>query len=494
MTKTAVVIGAGMGGLATALRLRKQGFEVELVEKGPRAGGRSNLIQDSGFRVDTGPTILVMKGAIEETYRALGTDLGQRVPMVRLDPNYRLYFHDGRTLALSGEMAEMTQELEQFEAGAGSAFFEFLGDGARKYDLGMEFVERNYDRLTDLINPKAGWRMLKTRALQNLYSQVSGYFDSPSLRRAFTFHSMFLGLSPYRAPAMYSLITYADLAHGVWFPLGGMYRIVEDMVALAGEFGVRIHYEEPVEQILVQEGRAVGVRTSAGREIKADIVVSNADLPYTVGQLLEPRYRTEFSKLTNGRTTYSCSGFLLYLGLDRTYPNLDHQNLYFAQDYRGNLDDIFDHGRLPEEPSFHLSVPTVTDPSLARPDHSLLYVLAPMPNLQADIDWEQAAPMVREQLMDQLERIVGPDLRAHIVWERQFAPPDFAAQYNAVHGTAFGSLSHEFFQSSFFRPHNKSRSVEGLYFVGQGTYPGIGVPMVHISARLVVERIVQEWS
>jgi phytoene desaturase len=185
---------------------------------------------------------------------------------------------------------------------------------------------------------------------------------------------------------------------------------------------------------------------------------------------------------------------LLYLGVDRVYSHLRHQALYFSSDYRANLDAIFKNRTLPADPSFHLSVPTLTDPSLAPPGHSLIYVLAPMPNLAADLDWDQAAPLVRAKLLDRLEEIVDPEIRRHIVWERQYRPPDWERDINATLGTAFGSLAQGFFQSAYFRPHNKSHEIGGLYFVGQGTYPGIGMPMVLISAKLVTERIVQEWS
>ena len=190
---------------------------------------------------------------------------------------------------------------------------------------------------------------------------------------------------------------------------------------------------------------------------------------------------------------YACSGFMLFLGVDQVYTHLRHQSLYFAQDYRANLDAIFETKTLPQEASFHLSIPTVSDASLAPPGHSLLYVLAPMPNLSARLDWDQAAPVLREQLLNRLERIVDPNIRQHIVWERQYCPADWQRDFNATLGTAFGSLAHGFFQSSYFRPHNKARDIQGLYFVGQGTYPGIGMPMVVISSRLVTERIAQDW-
>ncbi len=493
--KHVVIIGAGMGGLATALRLRKQGSDVTVLEKQARPGGRSNVIEDGGFRVDIGPTLLVMKDTFEDTYRAIGQDFNQRIKLVQLDPNYRIYYHDGTHLDLYSNMAQLAEEVERIEAGSAARLFRFIGDSARKYALGMDFVDRNFDRITDLANPKAGLRLLQTQAHQNLYRQVARYFNgNDKLAKAFSFHSMFLGLSPFDALAMYSLITYADLALGMWYPMGGIYTIIEDMVALAGEMGVILRTNAPVAKITVENGRATGVRLQSGEEVRADIVISNADLPYTYMKLIDGQQRRAYPDERLRQMDYACSGYLLYLGVDRTYPHLRHQALYFSEDYRANLDAIFKTKTLPAEPSFHLNNPTITDPSLAPAGHSLLYVLAPMPNLQGNVNWDAAAPIVREQLLTQLERIVDPELRQHIVWERDYRPTDWVTDINAVHGTAFGSLAQGFFQSSYFRPHNKARDIDGLYFVGQGTYPGIGMPMVQISSKLVTERIVQEWS
>jgi phytoene desaturase len=490
-----VVIGAGMGGLATALRLRHLGFEVTVLEKQARPGGRSNVIQEAGFRVDMGPTILVMKAAFEEMYRAVGQEMHQRLEMVQLDPNYRIYYHDDTWIDLYSNMAKLSQEVEKVEPGAAERLFQFIGESAKKYELGMDFVDRNFDRITDLANPIAGLRLMQTSAHQNLYRQVSAFFNgNDKLTKAFSFHSMFLGLSPLDALAMYSLITYADLALGMWFPRGGIYSIIEDLVKLAQEMGVSIRTGAPVAQICVEQGRVQGIMLESGEQVRADLVVSNADLPYTYRKLIAPVDRRVYTDERLDRMQYACSGFILYLGVDKTYSHLRHQALYFSEDYRANLDAIFKTKVLPEEPSFHLNVPTVTDPSLAPPGHSLIYVLAPMPNLEAKIDWDLAAPVVREKLLVRLERIIDPDLRRHIVWERQYRPTDWATDINATLGTAFGSLAQGFFQSAYFRPHNKARDIHGLYFVGQGTYPGIGMPMVMISSRLVTERIVKEWT
>jgi len=492
--KSIVIIGAGLGGLAAALRLRAMGFDVTVIEKQKRPGGRSNVLQENGFRVDIGPTILVMKETFEETYRAIGYDINQRIKFVTLDPNYRIYFHDGSHIDLYNSMAKLAAEAERIEPGVTTRLFRFIGEGARKYELGMEFVTRNYAHITDLANPKAVVRLIRTGSHQNLYAQVGTYFRTDKLRKAFTFHSMFLGLSPLDALAMYSLITYADLVGGMSYPMGGIYSIIEDMVKLAGEMGVTLRTGTPVEEILIENGKARGVRLSGGEIVTADIVVSNADLVYTYKRLVPAQYRKVYTDTRLDRMDYACSGYLLYLGVDRVYPHMRHQALYFAEDYRANLDAIFRTKTLPEDPSFHLNNPTITDPSVAPPGHSMIYLLAPMPNLQGNVDWDEAAPLVREKLLRGLERLVDPEIRKHIVWEREYRPTDWQRDINAPYGEAFGSLSHGFFQSAYFRPHNKARDIEGLYFVGQATYPGIGMPMVLISARLLAQRLAREHN
>ncbi|MBN1428906.1 MAG: phytoene desaturase [Anaerolineae bacterium] len=490
-----LIIGAGMGGLAAALRLQQKGLQVTVLEKLPRPGGRSNVIEENGFRVDLGPTILVMKSTFDETYQAIGQDIDKRIAFTQLDPNYRIHYHDGTWIDLYSNMAKLAMEVEKVAPGMAERLFRFLGEGARKYEFGMDFVARNFDHITDLANPTAALRLLQTASYENLYQQVSTFFQgNDKLTKAFSFHSMFLGLSPFDALAMYSLITYADLARGMWYPMGGIYSIIEDMVSLAREMGVDLRMNMPVEEICIEQGRAVGVKLESGEILLADIIISNADLPYTYRKLIPARHRRHYPDRSLEKMHYACSGYLLYLGIDRKYPDMRHQALYFSEDYRANLDAIFKTKTLPKEPSFHLNNPTITDPGLAPEGHSLLYILAPMPNLSAKLGWDQAAPILREQLLGQLERIVDPDIRQHIVWEREYRPTDFEQDINAVLGTAFGSLAQGFFQSSYFRPHNKARDIKGLYFVGQGTYPGIGMPMVLISAQLVTERIVKECS
>lgn len=490
---TVIIIGAGMGGLATALRLAHQGFQVTVLEKQPCPGGRSSVLQEHGFRMDMGPTILVMKDVFEELYKSIGRDIHECLQLTQLDPNYRIYFHDETYIDLYSNMAQLAQEVEKIEPGAAENLFRFMGSAAKKYQLGMDFVVRNYEKITELANPVAGLRLLQTNSCQRLYDQIGSFFQSDKLRKAFSFHSMFLGLSPFESLAMYSLITYADLALGMWYPRGGIYSIIEDFLRIAAEMGVQIRTNAPAEEIVIENNKVIGVRLESGEFIKADLVVSNADLPYTYKHLIDRRYRQDYPNERLDKMKYACSGYLLYLGVNKTYENIQHQALVFSEDYRANLDAIFVHKTLPKDISFHMNIPTVSDPTLAPMHHSLIYMLAPMPNLSANLNWHETAPIVREQLLSKLETLVDPTIRQHIVWEREFTPLDFEKNYNAVLGTAFGSLSQGFFQSSYFRPHNKAYDIGGLYFVGQGTYPGIGMPMVLLSARLVTERITQEW-
>jgi phytoene desaturase len=293
---------------------------------------------------------------------------------------------------------------------------------------------------------------------------------------------------------MYSLITYADLVEGMAYPMGGIYSIIEDMVKLAGEMGVRIRTSAPVAEIRVENGKVKGVRLESGEQIDAEIVVSNADLVYTYQKLVRPEYRKRYTDERLNKMDFACSGYLLYLGTDRQYTHMRHQALYFSENYKANLDAIFRSKTIPTDPSFHLNNPTITDPSLAPAGHSVLYMLAPMPNLQGNANWNETAPIVREKLYRQLERLVDPEIRKHVVWEREYRPTDWQKDINAPYGVAFGSLSHGFFQSSYFRPHNKDRDIQGLYFVGQATYPGIGMPMVMLSARLLAERLAVDYK
>lgn len=489
----AIVIGSGLGGLATALRLRHAGYDVTVFERGSRPGGRSNVIESDGFRMDTGPTLLLMRDVFEKLYADIDCDFNARVPLSRLDPNYRLYFHDGEALDLHADREALLNAVEAVEAGAGDALTRLLALAEDQYTTGMRFITRNYDRFVDLVTVQNLFDLVRLRAHRRLYPHVAGYFQSDKLRKAFTFHSMFLGLSPYDSLALYSLLTHADIGLGMWFPKGGIYTLIEDMVTLAEAHGITLVTHAPVEQITVEQQQVTGVQLANGEQVLADLVVSNADLPYTYLNLLPKSAQHPPTANRYRRMDYACSGYLLYLGLEGTFDHLVHQSLFFSADYRANLDAIFKTRTLPTDPSFHMSVPTISDPALAPAGHTLIYILVPAPNTQnSPVDWSQSAPVLREQILDHLERLIAPDLRQRIVWERQLTPPGFSKRFNAVHGTAFGSFAQGFMQTTYFRPHNKDKHIRNLYYVGQGTYPGIGMPLVMMSADVVTQRILAD--
>jgi phytoene desaturase len=487
------VIGAGVGGLAAAIRLRSMGFDVEVFEKNPWIGGRMGQLRGSGFTFDTGPTLLLMTDVYRELFKFAARDLDDYVELVPLSPNYRVHFGDGDTMVISPSLPELIPELERIEPGVTPRFYRFLEESCLKYRIGRkEFVERDFESTGDFFGARNLRLLLKTRAVNNYYRSVSKFFRTDKLRQAFSFQTMYLGLSPFEAPAVYALLPYTELAEdGLWFPRGGMYRLVEGLGRLAGELGVRIHLRSTVEKIVVTKDRATGVRVD-GEEIGADAVLANADLPYVYRNLLPESALKDFRGRSLGRLQYTASAFMLYLGLGCDYDHLLHHNVYLSKDYRENFEAIFRHGRLPTDPSFYTNVASRTDPGAAPEGMAALYVLVPVPHLGPGVDWQREGGPFKERVYGLLEEKAGMgDIRERVVFEKVRTPEDWKRDYNLEVGAAFG-IGHGISQVGFFRPPLASRSIDGLYFVGASTRPGTGVPLVTIGARLAAERIGRE--
>jgi phytoene desaturase len=494
MTKSAVVIGGGLGGLASALRLQRDGWSVTLFEKNSRLGGRCNLIEADGFRFDTGPTLLLMRDVLDELFRSLGRELRDYLKLVRVHPNYRITFGDGSSLEVAADRERMAHELEAMEPGASEAFRRYIDDAGYKYRVSRErFVERNFNHWYAFTTATNLYYLLTTHTLRKLDRHARRYFKDPRLIAAFTFQTMYLGLAPADAPSVYSLLPYTELEEGIWYPCGGMYSIVTALERLARELGVSIRLDEEVVG-MEQSGRRVRSVSLASREqVPADIVVSNADLPYSYAKLVPKTRRGRFTDRTLRHLDYGSSAYMLYLGVDLTYPELLHHNVFLSSDTSDNFDAIFKRKELPRHPSLYVNVPTRTDSSIAPPDHEIVYVLVPVPHLESSTNWERDRAGFREVVYRRLETTGLPDLRRHVVFEREFTPADFASQYNVSHGSAFG-LSHSFRQVGYMRPANKARDLSNLYFVGASTVPGGGIPMVVIGSRLVTERVRQDWG
>ncbi len=502
-----VIVGAGIGGLATAMRLAAQGgYAVTLLEKNRAVGGRANIREVQGFRFDTGPSLLLMTDVYRELFSHCHADFEALVPLIKMEPNYAVHFGDGTQLEMSSDLVTMVAGLEKIEPGAASGYYRFLEDAGQKYRIGRaQFVEKNFTRLSDFFTGANLLLLGKLNALDKLYAHVSQFFQSDRLRQAFSMQSMYLGISPYSAPAVYSLLAYTELAEdGLYYPQGGIYSLPLAMAQVARGLGVDIRTNVNVTRIEVQGGQVRGVCVADGAPdlsgdaggdtfLPADIVVSNADLPYTYTDLLAERpARCEESAWQ--RQAFTSSAFMLYLGTDKVYPELRHHNFFLSSDYKRNFEEIFNAKVPPRDPSFYVNCPGRTDPSVAPPGGDNLFVLVPIPHLTEQQRWDDGQiSRFRDKVYDTMAARGLADLREHVVVEQIVTPHEWKAQYNLKYGAAFG-LSHGLFQVGYFRPSNKAPDVQGLYFVGASTVPGTGVPLVCLGAKLVVERILEDAS
>lgn len=487
MSRTAIVVGAGLGGLSAALRLRSAGYDVTVLERHAEPGGRCGIWESDGFRFDTGPTLLLMVDQLHRVFEDVGRRLEDYLELVQLDPSYRIYYPDGATLDVTSRLNAMLEGVERIEPGAGPRFLRYLSKAAVLYRLGLQFVDRNVHVRSVFFRPTDTGLLVGSGALGRLWRLVSRHFRDDRLRQAMAFQSLYLGLSPYDAIAVYSLLGYSEVAGGLWFPMGGMHAIPRALVRLGEELGVRYRFGADVAELVRGRDRIDSVVLRDGTRLSADLVVCNADLPYAYATLLnEPLPGAD-------RLDYTCSAFLMYLGVDREYPGLPHHNLIVPADLRRCCDDIFRRHRVPADPAFYICNPNKTDSGLAPAGHENLYVLVPVPSQAPgrEIDWAAEAPRLEEEMYGRLERFGLTDLRRHVVTRRIFTPADFTTELSATRGEAFG-LAHGIRQVGYFRPHNRHPEYRNLYFVGQSTHPGCGVPMAIISARWVTERIAEE--
>jgi phytoene desaturase len=481
-----------MGSLAAAIRLGAMGFEVEVFEKNHQLGGRIGRLSRAGFTFDTGPSLLLMTDTYRELFSFAGRDLDDYVRLIPLGGQYRVHFGDGDSLTIHRALPELINELERIESGVTPRFYSFLQDACYKYRIGRsEFVERDFEGARDFFGLRNLRLLLRTKALSNYYSSVSKFFRTEKLRQAFSLQTMYLGLSPFGAPAVYSLLPYTELAEdGLWFPEGGMYALIEAMERLATELGVRFRLGSPVERVVVAKGRARGVRVG-GDEIEADAVLVGADLPYAYRELLGGSADADFGLRGREKLEHTSSAFMLYLGLDRKLEHLVHHNFYLSGRYRENFEAIFRDRRLPDDPSFYAVVPSRTEPDMAPDGMECLYVLVPVPHLRdTSVDWEREGPPFKQKVYDLLQKRGGVE-RDWVVFEKVRTPLDWRADYNLEEGAAFG-IGHGISQVGYFRPPMVSKSVRRLYFVGASTRPGTGVPLVTIGGRLVADRIGRE--
>ena len=492
--RTAVIIGAGIGGITTAVYLAKNGYSVSVYEKNSSPGGRCGQLIREGHRFDLGATMLMMPGIYHEVFDSLGIELNEGSDIIRLEDLYTIFFDDCSHLAFSSDRERMKEQLEKIEPGSYKKSEEYISKGYRIFRLGIDkLIGRNFYNIFQMVNLKNVPLLFRIKAFTPHYKFAQRFFTHPHLLMAYTFQNIYVGQSAFDAPALFSMVPAAELTEGSFFPSGGgMFRIVEKMLEAAEEKGVQFYYSKPVKQIIITGNKTAGIVLQDGTEIRSDIIVANADLPYVYRNLLpDKRKSIHLDKLK-----YSCSAICFHWGLDKVYPQLDHHNVFLADGFREGLDRIFRDKTVSENPCFYVHAPARSDPEAAPANHDTISVAVATGHIDKNYkqDWDKIIERTRQAVIDRLKRQGLEDIEHHIKFEICHSPENWENACNISRGSVFGSLGHNIFQMGYFRPHNRHDKYKNLYFAGGSTHPGNGIPNVLLSAKLVSERIFKETS
>jgi phytoene desaturase len=489
MTKNIIVIGAGVGGISTAARLGKKGYKVTVVEKCAQAGGRCNYFEKDGHSFDTGPTLYVMPEIYAQIFADLGEKLEEYIELLRIDPTYRIYFHDNSKFNLTYEQKKMRLQMETIEPKSFDALQKYLEEGEEFYKKAMShLINRDFHNLFDFFNLKNLFLFFKLKLFSKHYDYINKFFKNPKLKKAFTYQDFYLGLSPYEAPATFSLLSYIELKNGVWLPKGGMYSFVKSLITIAEKFGVNFIYKKAVNQINVKDDKVTGVTLSDYSELNCDIVVANADLTYVYNHLLP----NNGMKQNLMKKKYTCSTITFHWGIDKQYKQLGTHNLFLSRDYFQSFNQIINDLTLPEDPNFYIHTPVKVDPTRAPKGQETLTVTFPVGHINEDNpqNWESIQKKAKEIVLKRLARIGITDIEKHIKFEMTYTPNDWLKLYNLTKGSTLG-LAHNLTQIGYMRPHCQHKRYKNLYFVGASTHPGSGVPSVIISSKFVSQRIIR---
>ena len=479
----AIVIGAGFGGIAAALRLRAKGYAVTLIDRCAALGGRAQVYEREGFRHDAGPTVITAPFLFEELFALFGERFADHVKLVPLTPWYRFQFADGDAFDYGGTLEATLAEIERIEPRDRAGYLALLEHSRRIYDIGFtQLSAQPFHRLGTMLRQVP--HLLGLRNYETVWQMVSRHLVSDKLRRAFSIQPLLVGGNPFDTTSIYGLIHFLERAHGVHFAMGGTGAVTQALGGLMERQGVEVRLGVTVERVRIEQGVARGVVLSDGTVVDADIVVSDADAAHLYRDLVPRAEQALASRVKLSQAHYSMGLFVMYFGTTRTYPDVAHHTIWMGERYRELLEDIFHRQKLAEDFSLYVHRPTATDPSFAPAGQDSFYVLCPVPNLQADIDWATEGPRLRDRIVDALERTMLPGLKAAITADFYKTPEDFRDEYRSVHGAGF-SVAPIFRQSAWFRFHNKSESVRNLYLVGAGTHPGAGVPGVLCSAKVI---------
>ncbi len=490
MEKTKInIIGSGFSGISAAANLAFQGYDVDVYEKNSIPGGRARKFEAEGYRFDMGPTWYWMPEVFESFFERFGKKIEDYYELKRVDPGYRMYFGQDDYVDVPADMKELLDLFESMEAGAGKKLEKFLKRAEYKYDIGInKLVHLPGNSYLELVR----WDLMKGIVKLDFFKSVSSYvrreFKNPKLRQILEFPVIFLGATPQKTPALYTLMNYADLSLGTWYPVGGMYSVIEGMRKVAEEMGVKFHFDAKVEQIMMDNGKAKGLKVN-GEVKESDVIVAAADYHHVEQELLPEKYRRYSEKYWDSRVM-APSSLLFYLGLDKKLKKLEHHNLFFDEDFIAHAREIYDQPKWPTNPAIYVSNNTVTDHGVAPEGHDNLIILIPVaPDLE---DTEEIRNRYLDLIIKRLEKNTGQEIGKHIKFKRSYAHRDFLKDYNSYKGNAYG-LANTLWQTANLKPRMKSK-VPNLFYTGQLTVPGPGVPPTIISGQVVARQIAQNFK
>jgi len=489
--KSVVIIGAGIGGIATAVYLAKNGYSVAVFEKNSAPGGRCGQLIHEGHRFDLGATMLIMPDIYREIFDALDIPLFENNDIKPLQNLYKIYFDNNDILAFSTDKEKMRIQLEKIETGSFAKSQKYVAKGYEIFQIGMKkLIGRNFNNIFQFANFRNIGMLIKLKTYISNWRYAKKFFIDTHLRMAYTFQNIYVGQSPFNSPALFSMVPAAELTEGSSFPIGGMYTIVENLLSAAHKSGVQFHYNKPVKLIHVSGKKADRIILEDGSEVKSDIIVANADLPYVYRKLLPDRGKSR----RLDRLKYSCSAICFHWGLDKVYPQLGHHSVFLSDEFREGLDKIFKDKSIGNHPSFYVHAPTRTDPTAAPDNHDTLSLIVGAGHVdkKKQQDWDNQKKKTRMAVIQRLKQLGLEDIEEHIKFEICYTPENWESACNISRGSVFGSLAHNLLQMGYFRPHNQHSRYKNLYFVGGSTHPGNGIPNILLSAKLTSERILNK--
>ncbi len=490
-----VIVGAGPGGLATAMQLAHAGCDVTIIERRDRVGGRTSAIEKEGFRFDCGPTFFLYPRVLGEIFESVGKTLAEEVPMHRLDPQYRLTFGDVdpaniAKLDCSADMDAMDRQIADFSPSDVGALRRYMDDNRVKLEKFRPILESPFSSPMDLIRPSMFKAAKHLHPMRSLGKELERYFDDPRLVIAFAFQSKYLGMSPFQCPSLFSILSFLEYEYGVWHPEGGCSRVSERMGEIAESMGVKILLNQSVTSVEMQDKKVTALHTDEER-FDADAFVVNADFADWMTKTIPNESRKRWSDEKLAQKRYSCSTYMLYLGIEGIYEDLPHHNIHISETYEQNLREIEVEKVLSEDPSFYVQNASVTDVSLAPEGHSSIYVLVPVPHETENIDWSVQSDPFREKTLDRLSAIGLGDIRDRIKVEHRITPDDWQSDYAIYRGATF-NLAHNLGQMLHNRPRNRFEELDSVYLVGGGTHPGSGLPVIYESSRITSRLLLKD--